>query len=422
MHLRTLLNRVYKFKGFIYDGERWSADNTTIEITVRPRKNARPLCPHCHCAGPTYDTQPERRFSMVAVWGIAVVLIYAMRRVDCKRCQKISTEMVPWSISRKSHLTSALASQLASWARLLSWKEVASRCLTSWEAVAQSVEWLVKWGLSHRSLDGIKAIGVDEIQTDKGHRYATLVYQIDEGKRRLLWMGKDRTKKSFEAFFDMLGNERCKQITVVCSDMWKAYLTVIAKRLPQALNILDRFHIVAKLNEAIDATRRHEATQMKKDDYEPVLKKSRWIWLKSRKNLSDKQYIALKHLLQYNLRSVKAYLFKESFNKLWTYSSPAWAEKFLNKWCTDVMRHRSLPELKKFVGTVRSHQGLILNYFRAKSSMKQTFSSGVVEGFNNKAKLSLRKSYGFRSDKYREVALFHALGDLPVPEVTHRFG
>ena len=81
------------------------------------------------------------------------------------------------------------------------------------------------------------------------------------------------------------------------------------------------------------------------------------------------------------------------------------------------MRHRSLPELKKFAKMIRSHQELILNYFRA----KKEFSSGIVEGFNNKAKLTIRKSYGFRSDKLRKIALYHTLGNLPVPEITHRF-
>jgi transposase len=89
----------------------------------------------------------------------------------------------------------------------------------------------------------------------------------------------------------------------------------------------------------------------------------------------------------------------------------------MNEWTKDVMRHRSLPELKKFAKMIRSHQELILNYFRA----KKQFSSGIVEGFNNKAKLTIRKSYGFRSDKLREIALYHTLGNLPVPEITHRF-
>ena len=99
------------------------------------------------------------------------------------------------------------------------------------------------------------------------------------------------------------------------------------------------------------------------------------------------------------------------------YNSVTWANKFIEEWTKDVMGHRGLPELKKFAKMIRSHQELILNYFRA----KKEFSSGIVEGFNNKAKLTIRKSYGFRSDKLREIALYHTLGNLPVPEITHRF-
>jgi transposase len=118
-----------------------------------------------------------------------------------------------------------------------------------------------------------------------------------------------------------------------------------------------------------------------------------------------------------NLSTVKAYLFKEDFDHLWTYKCPYWASMFIDLWTRDVMRHRSLPEMKKFARTIRKHKPLILNYFHA----KKEFSSGIVEGFNNKAKLTIRKSYGFRSDKLREMALYHTLGNLPVPEITHRF-
>jgi transposase len=114
---------------------------------------------------------------------------------------------------------------------------------------------------------------------------------------------------------------------------------------------------------------------------------------------------------------LKPICLKEDFDHLWTYKSATWAGKFIDEWTKDVMRHRSLPELKKFAKMIRGHQELILNYF----SSKKEFSSGIVEGFNNKAKLTIRKSYGFRSDKLREIALYHTLGNLPVPEITHRF-
>jgi transposase len=274
----------------------------------------------------------------------------------------------------------------------------------------------VEWGLEHRDLSGITAIGVDEIAWQKGHRYLTLVYQINPGSIRLLWIGKDRTIKTLLRFFRFFGKERSQTLQFVCSDMWKPYLKVIRKKAGQAIHILDRFHIVAKLNKAIDEVRAGEYRQMEQDGYEPVLKKSRWCLLKRKENLTEKQEAKLNDLLQYNLKSVRAYLLKEDFHAFWDYVSPAWAAKYLDRWCTRVMRSKIEP-MKKVAKTIRNHKPLILNWFKA----KKMFSSGVVEGLNNKAKVTTRKSYGFRTYRAAELALYHTLGDLPEPRMTHRF-
>ena len=133
-------------------------------------------------------------------------------------------------------------------------------------------------------------------------------------------------------------------------------------------------------------------------------------------NLTPNQDVLLKTLLQYNLKSVRAYLLKEDFHAFWDFISPCWAEKYLDRWCTKGMRSRLEP-MKKLVRTIRRHQLLILNWFKA----KKAFSSGIVEGLNTKIKLTTRKSYGFRTYKCAEIALYHALGQLPTPEMTHRF-
>src|SRR5580692_10802806 len=124
------------------------------------------------------------------------------------------------------------------------------------------------------------AIGVDEIQYAKGHKYLTLVYQIEKDCTRLLWIGKDRTIESFEQFFTLIGEPLSEGIAFVCSDMWKPYLRVIRERCPNAVNILDRFHIVAKMNDALDDVRAAEARRLVQDGYEPVLKQTRWCVLK----------------------------------------------------------------------------------------------------------------------------------------------
>ena len=105
---------------------------------------------------------------------------------------------------------------------------------------------------------------MDEIQWQRGHKYLTLVYQIDEDCRRLLWAGKDRTTKTLLRFFRMLGKERSARLRFVCSDMWKPYLKVIAKKAGQAIHVLDRFHIMAKMNKAIDEVRAAEAKRLER--------------------------------------------------------------------------------------------------------------------------------------------------------------
>jgi transposase len=148
-----------------------------------------------------------------------------MRRVDCGRCAAVVVEEVPWGDGKRT-LTKAYMLFLARWARHLSWKETAEAFHTSWEKVFDAVEHVVTFGLEHRTFGQIDAIGVDEIQYAKGHKYLTLVYQIDLDVTRLLWVGKERTLESFRGFFTVIGEEIASKIVFVCSDMWEPYLKV----------------------------------------------------------------------------------------------------------------------------------------------------------------------------------------------------
>lgn len=414
MQLKTILNRVQKHASFVYGDARWvDGDPPGLEIEIRPRQGSRPVCSGCGRRGPGYDTLPARQFQFVPLWGILVFFVYAMRRVDCGPCG-VKVEQVPWA-EGKSPITTSYAWFLANWAKRLSWKEVAESFRTSWDSVYRAVRLAVQWGLVHRDLDGIEAIGVDEVLWHRGHKYLTVVYQIDAHCRRLLWIGLDRKTETLETFFDGFG-ERAAQLRYVCSDMWKPYMDVLKRRASQALHVLDRYHIVSNLNKAIDRVRAEEARRMKQDGYEPILKHSRWALLKNPENLTERQSDKLSDLLQYNLKSVRAYLLKEEFQLLWEYVSPGWAGRFLDGWCTRAMRSRIEP-MKKMARSLRSHRELILNWFRAKG----TISAGSVEGLNNKLKVTFRRSYGFRTLQATEVALYHSLGRLPEPQFTHRF-
>jgi transposase len=188
-------------------------------------------------------------------------------------------------VDGKRRLTRAYTVFLARWARKLSWKETAEAFRTSWEKVFDAVEYVVTFGLEHRVLGKIDAIGVDEIQYAKGHKCLTLVYQIDLGITRLLWTGKERTIESFQGFLTMIGDEIASGITFVCSDMWQPYLKGVRERCSDALHILDRFHIVAKMTKALDEIRAGESRRIAWEGRIPALKKSRWLLLKREEKL-----------------------------------------------------------------------------------------------------------------------------------------
>ena len=417
MQLKTIINRVTDYKSFVVENVKWAEDSeqSVLEIGMRHRANGRPICSGCGEARPGYDqaTTP-RRFDFVPLWMIPVVFIYAMRRVDCPDCG-VKVERVPWA-EGKSPMTTEYKWFLARWARRMSLQEVSGTFRVGWDCVYDAVKQAVSWGLEHRDLDGIEAVGVDEVQWQKGHKYQTVVYQLDEDRKRLLWIGPDRTAKTLLRFFRFLGKARTTGLQFICSDMWQAYLKVIAKKAPEAVHILDRFHIMQKMSKALDKVRAAEVKQLREDGYEPVLTGARWLLLKRPENQTEKQAAKLKEILQYNLKSVRSHLMKEDFQQFWEYTSPTWACKFLDQWCTRAMRSQIEP-MKKFARTLRNKRDLILNWFEAEGKL----SSGIVEGFNNKLKLITRKSYGFRTQEAYETALYHNLGALPEPEFTHEF-
>lgn len=417
MRIESLLNQVYPLKSFVYASCRFERheDHCLLIAQIEPRKNGIVLCSGCGKRRKCYDHLETRHFDFVPIWNIPVCFEYKMRRTNCPECG-VKVEKVPWA-DGKSHITKPFQLFLAQWARKLSWKETARSFCTSWDTVFRSVKTIVAYGLKHRNLEGIEAIGIDEIQFGKGHKYLTLVYQLDAGRRRLLFMGKERTKKTLRDIFDEFGSERSSALKYVCTDMWKNYLAVIEERAPQALNILDRFHIMQHMGKAINRVRIDEVNQLKADGYdETILKRTKYCFLKNPENLTEKQELKLNDVLQYRLKSARAYLLKESFQLFWEYTSPYWAEWYLKKWCTRAMKSRLEP-MKEFVRMIRNHQPLIMNWFKA----KKQFSSGIVEGMNRNVNLVTRKAYGYRSYEVLKIALFHTMGDLPEPESTHRF-
>lgn len=415
MQLKVILNAIEKHKGFIYSNVRWDKQykEKQLLIDISFRAGSKGFCSGCGTKGPTYDTLPARLFQFVPLWGILVFFVYAMRRIDCKACGP-TVEMVPWA-QGKSPITKSLGWFLAGWAKRMSIEDVSRAFNVGWHGVFESIKMAVNWGLKNRDLSNIMAIGVDEIAWQKGHKYLTLVYQIDASCKRLLWVGENRSEETLKAFFRWFTKERTSQLTYICSDMWKPYISIIRGWAGDAVHILDRFHIMSHFGKAIDKVRAEEHRELKEQGKE-TLKHSRWCLLKRQENLTETQANKLSDLLRYNLRSVRAYLLKEDFQQLWTYSSPGWAKRFMDQWCRRAMKSRIDP-IKDVAKMIRKHQDMILNWFHAKG----TISAAVVEGLNNKCKVTIRKSYGFQTYEVQRIMLYHTIGALPEPVLAHKF-
>ena len=422
LQVKTILNLVQRFAGFVYREvhlHRQPQQPTSIEIRIEPHAGIRGRCSRCQAPAPGYDRLPERQWLFVPLWGIPTCFCYAPRRVQCRQ-HGVVVEHIPWSDGKRP-VTIAMMGFLARWARRLSWLETARVFQTSWEAVYRSVEWFVDWGLQHRQLRSVHSIGVDEIHWGHGLRadnFLTVIYQIDAGCRRLLWVGKRRSQATLRRGFKALGPEVVKGLRFVCSDMWKPYLKVIAGQAGQALHVLDRFHIASHLNQAVDEVRRAETARLRAKSKEAAqrLKHTRWALLRRGSRVRGRARQKLNALLASKLATARAWELKEAFSHFWSYKSVIWAGGFLDYWCFRAMRSRLEP-MKKVARMLRAHEPLILNWFRAKGEI----SSGAVEGLNNKIRVVTRRSYGFRTYKAMEIALYHNLGRLPEPESTHRF-
>jgi transposase len=228
-----------------------------------------------------------------------------------------------------------------------------------------------------------------------------------------LWVGKRRTEATLRQGLASLGGEVVSGLQFVCSDMWRPYLNVIAARVGHALHVLDRFHITMHLNQAVDKVRRAESGRLRKAGSAQAsrLKNLRWKLLRRGSRVRGKARRQLQAVAASKLATGRAWILKETFQHFWSYRSVTWAGSFLKVWTERALRSRLEP-MRKVARTLRSHECLLMNWFKAKGEL----SSGAVEGLNNKIRVVTRRSYGFRTFKAMEIALYHNLGRLPEPD------
>jgi len=408
MLIESLVKATVELQGFRVVKASGGASGLMVELGADGRY--KPRCGQCGERARYRDTRSARRFRHVPLWGINVHLVYAPRRVVCDHCSGVHVEAMPW-VSGKRQFTRALMVTLATWARILTWKQVAELFHCSWSTVEAAVDEAVAYGMAHRDLSTVTHIGIDEISRKRGHVYVTNVYDLKS--RQLLWSGEGRAKETLEGFFDWFGQERTNRLEGVCCDMWQPYADVVKARAPKAILVFDKFHIVQHLTQAVDQVRRDEIREKGKE-HKALMSKTRYIWLKNPWNLTDKQQARLSELEHLNLKINRAYLLKEAFREFWSYTYAGWAERYLNRWFWWAT-HSRLKPLREFAWLLRRHQDDLMNYFR------MPIHNGTVEGLNNKAKVISHKAYGFRTANSYIRNLYHCMAELPLPKTVHTF-
>jgi transposase len=333
-----------------------------------------------------------------------VYLDVEIRRVFCRRCQKVKQEKLDW-LADSPFYTKRFAFYIGRRCRDSSLRDVAKEFHLDWKTVKVLEKQYMAEQLRRAGTPGPKIIGIDEVSIRKGHTYRIVVSDLE--RKRAIWFGgEDRSEKSMGQFYEWLGEKKSKGIQLVVMDMWKAFHNSTGKHAPQAAILFDKFHVIRHLNEALDKVRKSEYARLSGKDRR-FIKGQKYTLLSRRENLDTEGRFALRTLLKANKRLNIAYLLKESFCQLWEYQKEGWARKFFDNWQSSLKWQRLRP-YEEFAKMIESHWDGIAAFIQSEEKV----SLGFVEGLNNKIRVIQRRAYGLRDEEYLRLKVLTCM--LPV--------
>jgi len=330
-------------------------------------------------------------------------------RVRC-RDHGVVVSAVPWARHR-SRFTRDFEDQVCWLAVNTSKSAVAELLRVAWRTVGGICERVaVDAARKVDLLADVTRIGVDDISHRKGQRYLTVVVNHDNGQ--LIWAAPGRDRKTVESFFDALGQERCKQVTLVSCDMASWISGPVADRLPDAVRCVDPFHVVQLATDALDEIRRevwNEARKAGEIAAAKDLKGARYALWKNPENLTDRQKHKLSSIQKTNQRLYRAYLLKEQLRQIYRLEPEA-AIKLLDEWIAWARRCRLAPFVKLARTITKQRAGIV-------AAIEHGLSNARVEAINTKIRLITRRAFGFHSpDALIALAMLSLAGlcpDLP---------
>ena len=403
MSQEHIINELLGLQGFevMENGVHVEGNRVVISIV---RSNGTPL--RCTGCGElylwAYDYMPSRLIRDFPAWGRTCYLQYAPARVECPNCG-VHVESLDW-LKPRARQTLRYERYISVLCGLMPALDVADlEGLDKNLVYAIDRQWLA-WRESLREAKTVKYLGIDEIAVRKGHRYATLFYDLD--RREVVGGVLGRETKAVNRFFSRWGVECCARVEAVCTDLWSAYHKSVKRYLKNATLVFDKFHVFGYLSGAIDQVRRDEQNKSLKENGYELIKGTRWLWLKSSKELKRKQKQTLDEIMSQNKNLQKAYLLKEDFGDFYRCQSRQEAEAFLNDWTRRCKRSGLQPFKDMGTRLLRWKEG-ILAYF------EHRITNAISEGINNKIKVLKRRSYGFHDFNYFLLKIMDATGALP---------
>lgn len=366
----------------------------SVTVWLRWPDGVKVPCPVCGNPAPIYDRMPERSWRHLSVMQYRLELRCAVPRCDCEQ-DGVKTMRVPWAEPGSRFTLHFETFAVAVIAACRSLSQAAELLGLHWDSVQRIIEQAVSRGLARRNLDGITRVGLDEKSFLRGQSYVSLM--TDLTGRRVLEVVPGRDTDSGLKLWASLSKEQIAGIEAVAMDMGASFIAATHQAAPNADIVHDRFHISKPLNEAVDHTRRDESAELagQGDD---TLKRTRFLWLHGTVPDDRKQHF--ESLLESNLRTAKAWAYKEQMVEFWHQPDADAGNAFFQQWYRSVMSSR-LPRVKKVAKTLKAHLAGLLTYF------KHRISNALTEGFNSKIQALKADARGFRKfENYRTRILF----------------
>lgn len=365
-------------------------DERTLVVTLQPQREVIPICRGCgHATDRIHDVNErwvrERDLLHYRVW-----LKVPVRRVRCGTCG-VRVEAINWLYGRRA-LTAAMAAYVEALARLLPLSQVAGLLGLHWHTVRAIDQQRLAREVVEPDLGRVRRLVMDEFALFKGHRYATVV--MDADTQQVLWVGEGHTRAAVRPFFEWLGSH-CQQIEAVAMDMNTAFDLEVQQHCPNAAIVYDLFHVIAKFGrEVVDRVRVDQANQLRHDQpARRVIKQSRWLLLRNRDHLNDRQAVTLDELLASNQALYTTYLLKDQLKTLWYAADTQSAEQRWAEWLRMAL-DSGIPPVIAFARKLKAYAHGII------ASARYRLNTSVLEGMNNRIKVIKRMAYGYRNTDY----------------------